>query len=70
MSRMHMALSITYMIAQTLSCANASLNHSDVPCYDTHFQCPTDSRCLPNEYMCDNVSDCKDGFDEVNCASK
>ena len=31
---------------------------------EDEFQCPPNGPCLPNMYLCDNITDCADGFDE------
>jgi len=31
------------------------------------FLCQGDGRCLNNSSMCDDVADCTDGSDELNC---
>lgn len=30
------------------------------------MQC-SDGRCIPGEYVCDKLSDCPNGEDELNC---
>ena len=34
-------------------------------CEEGEFQCPPDGPCLPNTYLCDNITNCTDRFDEV-----
>ena len=36
-------------------------------CSANQFQCKNTSECIHIEYKCDNVTDCKDGSDEVGC---
>ena len=33
-------------------------------CEEDEFQCPPDGPCYPILYLCDNITDCFDGFDE------
>ena len=33
-------------------------------CEEDEFQCPPDGPCYPIWYLCDNITDCFDGFDE------
>ena len=33
-------------------------------CREDEFLCPPNATCLPNMYLCDNITDCADGFDE------
>ena len=44
---------------------------TDLLCEEDEFQCPNDlfGRCMPLRYLCDNIDDCDDGFDEQNCST-
>ena len=33
-------------------------------CEEDEFQCPPDGPCYPIWYLCDNITNCFDGFDE------
>lgn len=35
-------------------------------CFSNEFQC-RDGGCVKSEYRCDNINDCKDQSDELNC---
>lgn len=35
-------------------------------CSPREFTC-NDSRCIPDQWVCDKVPDCDDGEDELNC---
>lgn len=39
------------------------------PCLSNEFSC-SDEECIPQEAVCDNASDCKNGEDEANCNCK
>ncbi|KAG9482678.1 hypothetical protein GDO78_011370 [Eleutherodactylus coqui] len=38
-------------------------------CRREEARCPN-GQCIPREYLCDGERDCKDGSDEINCATK
>ena len=45
-----------------------SFTHSE--CDEDEFHCPNDlpGRCFPLAYLCDDIVDCDDEFDEQNCS--
>ena len=40
-----------------------------VGCEEDEFQCP-DGTCFPIGHLCDNITDCSDGYDELNCTGE
>ncbi|XP_076445819.1 uncharacterized protein LOC143283464 [Babylonia areolata] len=44
-----------------------SLPENNTQCPDTHFQCHNDGYCLPVYVKCNDVNDCPDHEDEVEC---
>ena len=40
---------------------------SVLPCAENEFRCPEGGICFPNSFRCDNISDCIDGSDELDC---
>ena len=39
-------------------------------CEEDEFQCPIGGPCVPLSFLCDDVTHCSDGFDELNCSSE
>ena len=50
----------------TLDCQQDGSDELGCPCDGDNFQC-SDQLCLPAASVCDGVSDCRQGEDELNC---
>ncbi len=39
-----------------------------IPCvFPGSYRCPDNSYCIPQDWVCDDVNDCDDHSDELNC---
>uniref|UniRef100_A0A914XMN0 EGF-like domain-containing protein n=1 Tax=Plectus sambesii TaxID=2011161 RepID=A0A914XMN0_9BILA len=57
-----------FSVAFCLSVAVAQRNETTAVCSEDQFYCQdTQSKCIPLEWVCDNVKDCPNGKDEANC---
>ncbi|KAG7275698.1 hypothetical protein CRUP_011325 [Coryphaenoides rupestris] len=45
-------------------CGNGMCIPAEVTCDQNHFQCLSDSECVPDVWVCDDEEDCEDGSDE------
>ena len=43
-------------------------SYLDKPCLKTEFQCVSTGRCITKDWRCDDIEDCIDRSDELNCS--
>lgn len=59
-------LFLPFLISAEINAAVKDVQQFNKPCHDDDFICDN-GECIKKQYMCNNVTDCMDKSDEIDC---